>query len=74
VIHVVQEKFEMCRWHMTPVFGVPQIVDGCNPKSISLGASGGTVALTLLDSAGVLPFKTLRYQIAPYYQTPKNPP
>lgn len=74
VIHVAQEKFEMCRWQMIPIFGVPQILDGCNPKAVSLGASGGTVTLTLLDSAGILPFKTLHYQIAPYSQTPKIPP
>lgn len=64
----------MCRWQMIPIFGAPQILDGCNPKPVSLGASGGTVALTLLDSAGMLPFKTLHYRIAPYSQTPKIPP
>jgi hypothetical protein len=57
---------------MTPAWGTAQTLDGCNPRAVALGGSGGTVGLTLLDSAGILPFKTRSFQISPFVELPKT--
>lgn len=75
VIHPIQEKFEMCRWQITPRLGTGSLVDGCNPGAVALGGSGGTISLTLLDSAGILPFKFNSFSVGPYLpgtHTPKK--
>lgn len=73
VIHPIREKFEMCRWQITPELGRESIVDGCNPGAVALGGSGGTISLTLLDSAGILPFKFNSFQVKPYPSGTSNP-
>jgi hypothetical protein len=61
----------MCRWQVAPVWGTGQVIDGCNPRAIALNNSGGSIGLTLLDSAGILPFKTKSFQISPFVEIPK---
>lgn len=57
---------------MSPAWGTAQTIDGCNPRAVTLGGSGGTVGLTLLDSAGILPFKTRSFQVSPFAELPKT--
>jgi len=57
----------MCRWNIVSANAL-QVIDGCNPKTIALGGSGGVVGLTLLDSAGILPFQSRSFRILPYQE------